>query len=165
MAIVIAGVLALLVGLFVWTDPGGDPESESAVLGHRVPSIAGTTLDGEPYNIDNQRGRWVLVNFFATWCPTCVTEHPDLVELEDWGAETDSLRLVSIVFDDDPDEVAALFEQLGGSWPVLDSPSAAIDFQVRRVPESYLVNPDGVVVAQVVSGVDADWVKAQVTRP
>lgn len=169
----VAGAVAIvLVGLIVLLafGPGTDDDAGSALLGQRVPAVVGVPLAASPadaasssgYDIDQARGRWVLVNFFATWCPPCVAEHPELVELEAWGAETGRLELVSIVFDDDPEQVAEFFERLGGGWPVLDAPSTVVDFQIRRVPESFLVGPDGLVRAHVISGVEADQIKAQI---
>ncbi len=165
-AIGVGIVLAALIALFAFGGGFGgttsDEAADSPLLGRRVPAIAGTSLEGEAFDIDQLRGQWTLVNFFATWCPPCIAEHPELIELETWGAETGQLSLVSIVFDDEPDNVAELFDELGGSWPVLNAPGSVVDFQIRRVPESFLVNPDGVVVARAISGIDADAIIDQI---
>jgi cytochrome c biogenesis protein CcmG, thiol:disulfide interchange protein DsbE len=159
------GVVLFALIVLLAVSGGDEEESSSRLLGNRVPSIAGTTLSGDTFDIDASRGRWVLVNFFATWCAPCIAEHPDLVELETWGAETGQLDLVSIVFDDDPENVADLFDQLGGDWPVLTAPQTVVDFQVRRVPESFLIDPNGVVVGHVISGVTAEVVVNEIARP
>ena len=156
-------VLVGLIALFAFGDPGDSGGTDaSRLMGRRVPAIAGATLDGGEFDIDGARGQWVLVNFFATWCAPCIAEHPELVKLEEWGDENGSLQLVSIVFDDEPENVRELFDQLGGSWPVMNAPGAAVDFQIRKVPESFLINPDGVVVAHVVSGVTADRIISEI---
>lgn len=158
-SVIVGGMVVALIALLAFSGGGSDDTAaDNRLLGRRVPPLAGPTLAGDAYDIDDARGRWVLINFFATWCGPCIAEHPQLVELETWGAETGQLELVSIVFDDDPDNVADLFDQLGGTWPVMDAPQTVVDFQLRRVPESFLVNPDGVVVAHVVSGVRAEQI-------
>jgi cytochrome c biogenesis protein CcmG, thiol:disulfide interchange protein DsbE len=158
------GVVVVSLITLLAVSGGGDFDDVEAnrLLGKKVPVLVGPTLDGANYDIDNARGRWVLVNFFATWCAPCRAEHPELVALEAWGAETGQLELLSIVFDDDPQNVSDLFAELGGSWPVMDAPATVVDFQLRRVPESLLVNPDGVVVAQFISGVRADQIIAEI---
>ncbi len=155
-SIVVGLVVVALIALLALGGPGAD-EASSRLVDKRVPPVAGETLDGGFYDIDSSRGRWVLVNFFATWCPGCIDEHPDLVRLEEYGKETGAIEVVSIVFDDDPDKVAALFDELGGSWPVLgDDGRFAVTFQIAQVPESFLVDPSGVVVAHATGGVTAD---------
>ncbi len=156
-------VLVALIALFAFGG-GSDDLASSRLLDKRVPAVKGDTLAGGTYDIDSARGRFVLVNFFATWCPPCIAEHPDLVELEAYGAETGNIELVSIVFDDDADKVEALFGELGGSWPVLDDSSAtlAVTFQVAQVPESFLIDPNGVVVAHLTGGIEADDVIAAI---
>ena len=155
---VVGVILVGLIVLFAFSDRATD-DSTNRLLGQRVPAIAGETLNGGPYDVDEARGRWVLINFFATWCGPCIAEHPELVELESWGADTGQIELVSVVFDDDPQNVADLFDRLGGSWPVMESPETVVAFQLRRVPESFLVSPDGQVVAHFISGIEAAQVR------
>ncbi len=157
-ASVVGVLLVALIALLALGGPGTDAAS-SRLIDRRVPDVSGATIDGGTYDIDAARGRWVLVNFFATWCAGCIDEHPELVELERWGQETGDIEIVSVVFQDRPEDVAALFDQLGGSWPVLGDSSLAVTFQVAQIPESFLVDPNGVVVAHAVGGVQADDIK------
>lgn len=159
-AIVVGLIVVGLIGLLAFGGTGTS-QASSRLVDKRVPALAGETLDGGTYDIDSARGRWVLVNFFATWCPGCIDEHPDLVELEQYGQDTGAIEVVSVVFDDDPDKVAELFAELGGSWPVLnDDGRLAVTFQIAQVPESFLVDPSGVVVAHATGGITADEILA-----
>ncbi len=158
-AIIVGLIVVALIALLAFGGPGTDAAS-SRLVDKRVPAVAGETLDGGTYDIDAARGRWVLVNFFATWCPGCIDEHPDLVEIEQYGIDTGAIDVVSIVFDDDPDKVAQLFDELGGSWPVLDDPKLAVTFQIAQVPESFLIDPSGVVVAHATGGIKAEDILA-----
>jgi len=150
-------VAALVVLFAIGRDAPVDEVSQ--LLGERTPPVAGATLDGGTYDIDDDRGSWVLVNFFATWCPPCVAEHPELVELERWGAERGDVELVSVVFNDPADRVAEFFAERGGSWPVIDNPDVPVAFHVAQVPETFLVSPAGQVLLHVESQISADEVK------
>lgn len=158
-AVCVGLVLVAFIGLLAF---GGGEESNSTsrLLGRRVPQIQGTAMDGSSYDIDDSRGRWVLVNFFATWCPPCVAEHPDLVALEAWGEETDQLDLVAIVFNDSEAKVQDFFNEYGGNWPVINDSEPAISFQIQAVPETFLVDPFGVVQVHFTGGLDAEEVIA-----
>ena len=142
-ALVIALIAVLAVG------SGAVDDDASAVLGARVPPIDGPTLSGGSYDIDDARGRWVVVNFFATWCPGCINEHPELVEFDRWAAETGRAEVVAVVFNDTSQQVESFFASQGGGWPVLDEPSVPIAFQVAQIPETFLVAPNGKVVRHI----------------
>ncbi len=156
-ALSVGVVLVAFIALLAFGGTTPDEET-SDLLGVRVPEVKGETLTGGSYNIDAARGKWVVVNFFATWCPQCVVEHPDLVALEEWGAQNGQLEVVSIVFNDTPDSVAEFFDERGGTWPVLAEPSTSVAFQIRAVPESFLVDPSGVVRVHYTGGILAESV-------
>jgi cytochrome c biogenesis protein CcmG/thiol:disulfide interchange protein DsbE len=158
-SIAVGVVLLALVILFALGSGTDEAADASTLLGDRAPVVAGETLDGGTFNIDDHRGSWVLVNFFATWCPGCIIEHDDLVELETWGAERGDLQLVAVVFNDPPDRVQAFFDERGGTWPVLNEPSVPLDYRVSLIPESFLVSPDGRIVLHIEGEVQADDIK------
>ncbi len=149
-------VLVALIALLAFAGGEDEVNGVSSLLQQRTPEVAGTALDGTEYNIDNHRGSWVLVNFFATWCPGCVNEHPDLVALEQWGKEEGDLSLVSVVFNDPVERVEEFFAAQGGTWPVLNSPEVPVDFGVAQIPETFLVSPAGQVVLHVEGEVRAE---------
>jgi cytochrome c biogenesis protein CcmG/thiol:disulfide interchange protein DsbE len=152
--IVGVAVLALVV-LFAVSPSGGGREPESPLLGKLAPALAGPTLDGAGFDIDDHRGQWVLVNFFATWCGPCIVEHPELIEFSE--RNQGQVQVVSVVFNESPEKVGAFFEEKGGEWPVLtEGQSASIEYGVLKLPESFLINPSGTVVAKINGGVKAD---------
>ena len=156
-------VLALLVGVLATRDPASSRLVRSPLVGRDVPALSGRTLDGSAaYDIEDSRGRWVLVNFFATWCIPCQEEHDDLVRFAEGG----DVDVVSVVFSDTADDVRRFFERRGGDWPVLrdDDAGIATAFGVARVPESYLVTPDGLVYGKVTGGVTYEFLRDQLAR-
>jgi len=154
-AVIVGVVLVLLVGVLATRDPATDRQADSPLIGRAAPAITEDALDGEPFDLDALRGRWVVVNFFATWCVPCRVEHPELVRFAE--AHPDDAAVVSVVFDDEPGDVQAFFEQNGGEWPVVpgEGTGVILDYAVSGIPESFLVAPNGVVVAKVTGGVTA----------
>jgi cytochrome c biogenesis protein CcmG, thiol:disulfide interchange protein DsbE len=155
-AAVIGVLLVLLVVVLATRDPAQDRVGDSPLVGHVAPPLAGETLAGASFDLDRLRGQWVVVNFFATWCVPCQAEHPELVEFSERHAEAQDASVVSVVFDDEAEEVGRFFDRNGGEWPVVDGEGIILDWAVAAVPESYLVSPGGVVVAKVTGGVTAD---------
>jgi cytochrome c biogenesis protein CcmG, thiol:disulfide interchange protein DsbE len=163
-ALVSAAALALLVGGLVLVlldaEPATNRIEKSPLLGRFAPALAGTSVadEDERFDLQDDAGRWVLVNFFATYCIPCRAEHDDLIQFSNTHAVAGDARVVSVVFSDDPDDVRAFFAKNGGDWPVVsdDDGKIATDWGVTGVPESYLVDPDGYVRAKIVGGVDAE---------
>lgn len=171
-----AGLIALLA---TRDSDGGSIRAASPLIGELVPQLAGEMIwppdtamaaseglvpagvrrgpDGAArFDIDATSRRWVLVNFFASWCVPCEREHPALAE---WSARHryDGL-VVGVPFGDRTVDAIAFYERLGGAWPVVDDPDArwAVAFGVLRPPESFLVTPDGIVAARWQGQISAD---------
>jgi cytochrome c biogenesis protein CcmG/thiol:disulfide interchange protein DsbE len=164
-SIAVAIVLVGLIVLLATRDPATDRTNDSPLIGKIAPPIAGETVApeataGRSYDLDLQRGQWVVVNFFATWCTPCIREHPELIEFSQRHAEAGDASVVSVVFDDDQDAVVDFFRENGGDWPVVDGEDVILDWAVAAVPESFLVDPDGRVVTRLTGGVTADGLDA-----
>jgi cytochrome c biogenesis protein CcmG/thiol:disulfide interchange protein DsbE len=157
-AAAIAVAMALLVGVLATRKPATTRIERSPLVGRAVPALAGPTLDGGPFRLGSRPGQWVLVNFFATWCVPCRREHPDLIRFADRHAATGDAIVVGVVYSDEPDAVRAFRRTNGGDWPMVLDPGGAIavSFGVAAVPESYLIDPDGLVVAKLVGGLRDD---------
>jgi cytochrome c biogenesis protein CcmG, thiol:disulfide interchange protein DsbE len=155
-------VLAAFVALLVWRiGRGAAVEDGSSPLdGRTAPTLVGPTIDGGRYDLGADRGSWVVVNFFATWCPPCIQEHPELVEFERRHAAGGDRRVVSVVFGGagETESVRRFFERNGGTWPVVVDPTGrmSVDYAVAKVPESILVSPTGLVLGKIKGGVTAD---------
>ena len=139
--------LVIVLAIAVTTRDDGDGTTGSALLGQRVPAVSGVdVITGAEFDIQQTRGRWVIVNFFGTWCPGCLVEHPELVSFERW-ADTTDVEMLSLVVNEPGERAASFFAEEGGSWHVVPDGRASIDFAVAQLPETFVVSPDGTVVA------------------
>ena len=109
----------------------------------------GPTLGGGSFNLAAWRGRWVVVNFFASWCPPCQQEQPELVAFAYAHRSPADAALVGVVFDDSASTARSFMRSTGATWPaVVDGGGQiALDYGVRGPPETFIVSPDGTVVA------------------
>ncbi len=166
-ASVIVGVLLVgfVVVLAVGMGGGGDDE-QSPLIGQPAPPVAGTTLDGQAFDIDDLRGRWVLVNFFAQWCSPCLVEHPELVAFDEAHADAGDVEIVSVAFQDDPDDIREFFAENGGDWIVLGEgvDPVAVAWGVSGLPETFLVSPQGFVVSKFTGGVTEAELESVLSR-
>jgi cytochrome c biogenesis protein CcmG, thiol:disulfide interchange protein DsbE len=158
-------VMALLLAAFVFVlatrEPATNRRAESPVVGKVAPALSGETLDGDSFDVDDYPGRWVVVNFFATWCVPCRTEHPQLDAFDRAHRDLGDAVLVSVLYDDKADDAADYFASNGGEWPVvLDTNGGiSVSYGVSGVPETYLIAPDGRVFVKLIGGVTAEGIE------
>jgi len=173
-SLVAAGVIAVLVALMVAVlatrDPSTERATQSALIGQLAPATAGTTLDGEEVSIDDFRGRWVMVNFFGSWCTPCIEEHPQLLAFDAAHRAAGDAVLISVTFDDKSAKAREFFADNGGDWPVIDDPEngIAVAYGVAQVPETFVIAPNGTVVqrfANKVTRAELDEVIARYEEP
>ena len=158
-AIAVGLVAVVLFAVLVRAD--GTVEAPSPLLGKPAPPAAGPQVwpagGSTTADVSTFAGKWVVVNFFATWCEPCREEHDDLVRFANRHRVAGDAVVVSVLYDD-PDHAAVrrFFAEHGGEWPVFDDRNAKVDWGVRGVPESFLVSPDGFVLSRIVGGVQIE---------
>ena len=124
----------------------------------RATDYAWADLEGQQHRLSDYRGKWVLVNYWATWCPPCLEELP---ELESFHSGSDGRATVLGVNTEsiDGDELRAFVDGQALSYPILrsrtDPAASELIGPIEGLPTSYLVTPDGEVVARQVGPITA----------
>jgi cytochrome c biogenesis protein CcmG/thiol:disulfide interchange protein DsbE len=160
--VVAAGLIAVLA-----TRPSATTvEAQSPLVGKMAPPVGGVTVAGTHFELPRAPGHYVVVNFFASWCVPCQLEGPELVTFEFQHRSSSSPSVVSVVFQDTTSSALAYQRKIGVTWPTMADPNNAIAlaYGVREDPTSFLIAPDGRVVASIVGGVTAKGLNALVAR-
>lgn len=112
-----------------------------------MPPVTGTTLDGEPFDLADYRGRPVVLNFWASWCKPCRDEFPLLKERQETLGATDDLAVVGILYNDDPGLAQRFVDEMGAPWPTVTDPDDALAaaFRVVAPPQTYFIDGDGIL--------------------
>jgi cytochrome c biogenesis protein CcmG/thiol:disulfide interchange protein DsbE len=164
-ALAVGATVAVLVAVLATSKSASQVEAASPLLGKPAPPVDGPALDGPVASLTGLRGRWVLVNFFASWCVPCRSEMPQLVRFAHAHAATGDAVVFGVRFDDPDDQpLRELQAKDGARWPIVDDSGAKVRWGVAGIPESYLVDPNGIVLSRIVSGVNADALEALLAR-
>lgn len=142
---------AALVAVLATRPPANATEVDTPLLGQPAPDITATTLTGQKWSLSSYRGRWVVLNFFASWCPPCQQEEPELVTFAFEHRSSADAALVGVVYDDAASSARSFLSSSGATWPALSDPGGqtALDYGVRGPPETFIVSPGGVVVVHL----------------
>jgi peroxiredoxin len=156
-----AGIVAVVVAaafayVHLAENKGYALKAGSEAPGFRLPSLAGGQVD-----LASQRGKVVVLNFWATWCPPCVAEMPSLERLHrSFSAE--GVAVVTVSTDEDEAELRRFVAQRSLTLPVLKDPGgrvAAGEYRTTGYPETFVLDRNGRVLQHVVG--PAEWDSAE----
>ena len=124
------------------------------------PTLHVTTLEGGTFDLAAQRGHWVIVNYWATWCVPCIKEMPDISH---FVATHKNVRAIGLAYEDsEPADIKAFLVKRPVVYPIaqvtLDKPLKDFD-EPRGLPTTYLVDPAGKVVQHRVGPVTETMLK------
>lgn len=150
-ALGVAVVAVALVAVLATRPPATMVMADSPLVGKSAPPIVAKSFAGPTVSLASMRGRWVLVNFFASWCDACRQEEPQLEQFlyaRPGGIRTDVL---GVLYGDTEGDGESFQSSEGATWPsVVDNGGLiASDYGVGSLPRSYLVSPTGQIVASI----------------
>jgi cytochrome c biogenesis protein CcmG, thiol:disulfide interchange protein DsbE len=167
-ALAVAAVLAGLFVVLAGSDASTNESADTPLLDKPAPEAVGVRADGSAFDLARRKGSWVVLNFFTSTCVPCQQEHPDLVRFADQQTVLggDGAELYTVVYDDDRKAVEDFFAANGGDWPIVydDDGSIAVAFGVSQVPETWIVDPTGVVRGRMITRVTADFLGSQLQQ-
>jgi len=164
LALAVAVVTTFAVVVLVQaTRPGAAPcaaaDAAKAVVGCPVPALAGTTLDGQPFDLAGLAGKPVLINFWGPSCVPCRDEFP-LMKAKLAEHAADGLTIVGVLTDDPVEQARSFVSQYGATWPTVVDPGKALKatYRVAGRPQTYFVDRNGVLRSiQIGQMQDADF--------
>jgi len=166
-ALAVAVVVAALFVVLASSKAGRNDSIESFLIGKPAPVATGTTLDGKPFDLGRRKGAWVVLNFFDPTCVPCKHEHPELVTFaNDQAGLADGAELYTIVNRGSDDAVRQFFTDNGGTWPVVSDPTGkiSVDFGVSQVPETWVIDPNGVVHQRFAGEITAEFLDSYLQK-
>ena len=153
--ILLIGIIAFYIGRYFYMQP-------AFVNGAKAPIFAATTMNGQSFSLDDLKGKYVLIDFWGSWCGPCRQENPGLVELYHYYKQQsfkdgNGFEIVSIGIEKNPDRWKKAIASDEMVWPyhILDqntnmkffNSEIAQLYEIKQLPTKYLLNPEGVIVA------------------
>lgn len=129
---------------------------ENVSIGKKAPGITQFDVDGNPYSLQNLKGKYVLIDFWASWCPPCREENPNLVstyaEFKDKNFE-----ILGVSFDKNFDSWKKAIKDDNLTWKHISdlqhwNNGAAGIYGVKAIPQNVLVDPNGIIIARNLHG-------------
>jgi cytochrome c biogenesis protein CcmG, thiol:disulfide interchange protein DsbE len=163
-AIVVLALLAGFIAVLATRPAVSDRQGPSPLLGKAAPLIEAPTMTGGRFRLADYKGQWVVVNFMASWCAACRVEHPELIQFVQRHSAVGDAVVVAVAMGDTPKDTAAFFAERGGDWPVVSDTTTeySVAYGIVKLPESYLVDPNGFVRVKWIGGLTADGMDAEI---
>lgn len=123
-------------------------------------------LQGNTHSIADYKGKWVIVNYWATWCPPCQEEIPDLVDFHDRHKDHDAVVLGVNFEDVGKEQLSSFVDSFLISYPILLSePLASTPLgMIPGLPTTFIIAPDGSPVARQVGPVTGKQLEEYIER-
>lgn len=157
-----AASLAILLALGSTRVAAAEPMAGAAA--RTVPRLEVKTLDGQAWTLAERRGRWVVVNFWATWCSPCLKEIPDLGAFD---VAREDVDVIGLAYEEiEPADMRDFLSRHPAAYPIaiLDVYAPPPDFDTPRgLPMTYLIAPGGEVAKKFLGPVTSKELAQAIT--
>lgn len=139
-------------------------QSGIAEVGQNAPAITLKDFSGTEYTLDQFKGKLVLLDFWASWCPPCRSSIPKLEEIHAAYSDRDDFLVVGINLDQIPTQAEQFIRDHNIGYLTLQGGSSTVsqDYGVRGIPAFFLIDADGVIVKKYTGyfpGLEQQWKK------
>lgn len=137
------------------------PGADTPVTPFPAPDFTLPTLTGGTFSLNTMRGRWVILNFWATWCAPCTDEMPALQTIA--NERSGQLALFGINMRESADDIRAYMTRYRLGFPILMNPDeqTAANYQLDLgIPQTVIVSPEGEIVWHKFGAIDLDSFRA-----
>lgn len=123
-----------------------------------APDFTFSDINGKPHKLSDYKGQTIILNFWATWCPPCVAEFPDMIE----KANQEGMILLALSVDQNPELIKPFFKKhkidISASNIIIgldtDKQISQQLFQTYKYPESYIITPEGDIKEKIIGATD-----------
>lgn len=132
-----------------------DNQIYSPHKGFKAPNFTLETVDASSYSLSDLRGQVILINFWASWCPPCQAEMPDLLKVyEDYNQEGFIILAINSTIQDTLEDARSFVQVNQLSFPILIDPTGEVTeaYQIRALPTSLFIDRNGVVQEIFIGG-------------
>ena len=156
-SVILIAVFISAIAIILFSVKREETPRTKAVVGLNAPEFSLSDPSGKTFTLSELKGSVVFINFWATWCPPCIEEMPSIQNLYNGFKDKKEFRMVTILFKDDYGKAMAYLKQNNYAIPVLidGNGKAAKAYGVTGVPETYIVDKQGVLRQKVIG--PADW--------
>jgi cytochrome c biogenesis protein CcmG/thiol:disulfide interchange protein DsbE len=152
----ILGIVIILVGFSWYVSRVHETGDQTAEVGKPAPNFSLEDSTGRTVHLSDYRGKFVVLNFWATWCPPCVTEAPSLEQLNHRFSESAQQRIsvLTVSVDSDWEPVKKFSEEHKLTFPILLDVHQSVphEYGTFKYPETYIIDPSGLVRDKIIGG-------------
>lgn len=141
----------------------GEPDGKQLDVGALAPDFAYTLADGSVHTLSELRGKKVMINFWATWCPPCRAEMPDIQDaLNRYGNE--GFTVLAVNRNEALNQIQAFADEMGLTLPLITNVAGDISdaYGARGLPISYFINTDGSISFRQIGIMNANFIAQRI---
>ncbi len=155
--IVLGAIVVIGIVLVLLTQKDRDGQGRKAIVGLEAPEFSLFDRNGTEIKLSQNRGKTVFVHFWASWCKECKEEMPDIQALYNRKKNDPNYVFITVIFNEDPKVSGKWLRDNNYDIPfyVDKNGRAARDYGLTGVPETFLVDPEGILRTRILG--PTDW--------